>query len=203
MLHPGLYEQIISKAMDCALASTDRRSQTAPIDPAEASKVLAQYVAEVVERGLETLRDRGGDLHAQVALTNRLIDKGLKPNGVYVRQGSSSVPASHELIRQMIKESDGGLFEEMRSLEQSLSFETAASAFKRFGVAFSPENYRALGITRKTDGGCTRILHASFPINAHTQPRSQYSETTATRCSKITENSAAPSSGSLRIPSII
>lgn len=69
MLHPGLYEQIISKAMDRALASTDRRSQTAPIDPAKASKVLAQYVAEVVEHGLETLRDRGGDLHAQVALT--------------------------------------------------------------------------------------------------------------------------------------
>ena len=42
-----------------------------------------------------------------------LKGKGLKPSGVYVRQGTSSVPASPEQIRQMIKESDGDTFEEM------------------------------------------------------------------------------------------
>lgn len=42
--------------------------------------------------------------------------KGLKPSGVYVRQGTSSVPASAEQIRRMIKESDGDNFEAMRSL---------------------------------------------------------------------------------------
>ena len=73
MLHDGLYEQVINKGLDTELSSTDKLSQTAPIDTAEASKVLAKYVAEVVERGLDNLRDNGGDLNAQVALTNQII----------------------------------------------------------------------------------------------------------------------------------
>ena len=77
-----------------------------------------------------------------------LKGKGLKPGGVYVRQGASSVPASQELIRRMIKESDGDTFEDMRSLEQELTFESANIAFKRYGVDFGPEKYRVLGVTR-------------------------------------------------------
>ena len=45
MLHNGLYEQIINKRLDIELAATDKLSQTTPIDSAEASKVLAKYVA--------------------------------------------------------------------------------------------------------------------------------------------------------------
>lgn len=51
--------------------------------------------------------------------TNRpyyLAKKGLRPEGVYVRQGYSSVPATDAAIRQMIKETDGDSFEDMRSL---------------------------------------------------------------------------------------
>ena len=33
-----------------------------------------------------------------------LNDKGMKPSGVFVRHGVSSVPASEEMIRQMIRE---------------------------------------------------------------------------------------------------
>ena len=73
MLHDGLYEQVINKGLNTELASADKLSQTAPIDTAEASKVLAKYVAEVVERGLDNLRDNGGDLNAQVALANQII----------------------------------------------------------------------------------------------------------------------------------
>ena len=73
MLHDGLYEQVINKELDSELAAADKLSQTAPIDTAEASKVLAKYVAEVVERGLDNLRDNGGDLNDQVALANHII----------------------------------------------------------------------------------------------------------------------------------
>ena len=73
MLHDGLYEQVINKGLDTELVSTDKLSQTAPIDTAEASKVLAKYVAEVVERGLENLKDNGGDLNSQVELVNRVV----------------------------------------------------------------------------------------------------------------------------------
>lgn len=77
-----------------------------------------------------------------------LKSKGLKPTGVYVRQGTSSVPASPEQIRQMIKESDGDNFEDARCLEQELTFDAAKTAFQRYGVEFSTEKYRALGITQ-------------------------------------------------------
>ena len=73
MLPNGLYEQIINKALDAELAETDKLSQTAPIDPAEASKVLAKYVAEVVEKGLDNVKDNGGDLTSQVELVNRIV----------------------------------------------------------------------------------------------------------------------------------
>ena len=86
-----------------------------------------------------------------------LQGKGLKPSGVYVRQGASSVPASSEQIRRMIKETDGDLFEEMRSMEQSLTFEAAAIAFRKYGVEFSAQKYRALGITQKNDDLFTNL----------------------------------------------
>lgn len=77
-----------------------------------------------------------------------LKSKGLKPAGVYVRQGTSSVQASPEQIRQMIKESDGDNFEDARCLEQELTFIAAQTAFDRYGVEFSVEKYRTLGITQ-------------------------------------------------------
>lgn len=40
-----------------------------------------------------------------------IAKKGLRPEGVYVRQGYSSVPATDSAIRQMIKETDGDHFE--------------------------------------------------------------------------------------------
>ena len=73
MLHDGLYEQIINKSLDAELASTDKLATTAPIDSAEASKVLAKYIAEVVEKGLDNIVDNGGDVNSQVALANRII----------------------------------------------------------------------------------------------------------------------------------
>lgn len=83
--------------------------------------------------------------------------KGLKPSGVYVRQGTSSVPASAEQIRRMIKESDGDNFEVMRSLEQDLTFSSASAAFKRYGLEFSKEKYLALGMVHKNDGLFTNL----------------------------------------------
>lgn len=77
--------------------------------------------------------------------------KGLKPSGVFVRQGTSSVSASPEQIRAMIKESDGDTFEGMRSMKQDLTFKSAKEAFKRYNIEFSKTKYRALGITTQDD----------------------------------------------------
>lgn len=51
MLSPGLYEQIINTALNRELSVIpDARKSVAPIDKAEASKVLAQYLANVVQK---------------------------------------------------------------------------------------------------------------------------------------------------------
>lgn len=80
-----------------------------------------------------------------------LKSKGLKPSGVYIRQGTSSVQASPEQIRRMIKLSDRDSYEEMRSLEQELTFKTAAETFERHGIPFSEDKYKALGIVNVND----------------------------------------------------
>lgn len=86
-----------------------------------------------------------------------LKSKGLKPNGVYVRQGASSAPASPELIRQMIKDTDGDQFEDMRTMEQELTFEEAEHAFADYGVAFSEDKFIALGLRNLHDDHNTNL----------------------------------------------
>ncbi len=74
MLHPGLYEQVINHQLDTELTEiAEARKSVAPIDKAEASKVLSQYLSEVIESGLDNVRDNGGDLFAQIELTNQIV----------------------------------------------------------------------------------------------------------------------------------
>lgn len=86
-----------------------------------------------------------------------LKSKGIKPSGVYVRQGASSVQASGEQIRMMIKLSDGDVFEDMRSVEQNLTFEQARAVFARQNVDFSEEKFPALGIRNISDKMYTNL----------------------------------------------
>ena len=45
MLHPGLYEQLINRALRQELESVPpERKSVSPVDPAEASEVLLRYV---------------------------------------------------------------------------------------------------------------------------------------------------------------
>ncbi len=75
-----------------------------------------------------------------------IAKKGLRPEGVFVRQGYSSVPATNPAIRRMIKETDGDHFEEMRSLEQNLTFDAAAREFSERNVLFGETQMKTLGI---------------------------------------------------------
>lgn len=73
-----------------------------------------------------------------------LTDKGLKPSGVFVRHGVSSVPATDEAIRQMLRESDGLAFDKSRCLNQDLTFSYTDKYFVDAGLSFTPENRRTL-----------------------------------------------------------
>ena len=80
-----------------------------------------------------------------------IADKGLKPSGVYVRQGSSSVPASEESIRQMIKETDGDSYEKLRSLNQNLTFDYTEQIFKKNNLVFGLSQKKTLGLVGEDD----------------------------------------------------
>lgn len=91
--------------------------------------------------------------------TNRpyyLAKKGLRPEGVYVRQGYSSVPATDTAIRQMIKETDGDSFENMRSINQALTFETTKKEFEKRNIAFGQPQMQTLKLI-SADGIYTNL----------------------------------------------
>ena len=85
-----------------------------------------------------------------------LIKNGLKPSGVYVRQGSASVQASPEQIRQMIKAADGDIFEDNISLNQELTFKKTSDIFHKKNLKFASEQMISLGIMQ-TDGVYTNL----------------------------------------------
>ena len=83
MLYPGLYEQVINNALNRELAEIpEARKSTAPIDTAEAAKVLAQYLTDVVQKGLENVQDNGGGIEAQIQLD--MAKKQILPAGLYI-----------------------------------------------------------------------------------------------------------------------
>ena len=73
-----------------------------------------------------------------------LAAKGVRPEGVYVRQGSSSVPASEAAILQMIRETSGDCYEEALSVNQELTFSATAAYFEKAGVSFGEQQMRSL-----------------------------------------------------------
>ncbi|HBF77500.1 MAG TPA: AAA family ATPase [Clostridiaceae bacterium] len=80
-----------------------------------------------------------------------LSDKGLKPAGVYVRSGTTSVPASEDAIRMMIKMTDGDSFETNRSLVQELTFNTLDEELRKRGLEFTKIQMKNLGILSDDD----------------------------------------------------
>ena len=102
-----------------------------------------------------------------------LGSKGLKPSGVYVRNGTSTDPATDTAIRKMIKETDGDCFEDMRSLEQNLTFKAATAQFSKSNVAFDEAKMQTLGLVSHdgiysnaamllSDQCCSTIKAATF-----------------------------------------
>lgn len=85
-----------------------------------------------------------------------LKSRGIRPDGVYVRQGASSVPASAERIKAMIVETDGTVYENLRSMEQELTFVVAASEFRNKNIEFGAAQQQTLGL-RDKDGLYTNL----------------------------------------------
>ena len=65
---------------------------------------------------------------------------------MYVRNGTSTDPATDTAIHRMIKETDGDSFEAMRSLEQNLTFWAAEAQFAQRNVPFDLAKMQTLGM---------------------------------------------------------
>lgn len=85
-----------------------------------------------------------------------LAEKGMKPAGVFIRVGTSTVQASEVHIRNMIKLTDKESFIELRSIEQSLTFNVAENVFADAGIAFGEAQKVTLGLI-DTDGQYTNL----------------------------------------------
>ena len=85
-----------------------------------------------------------------------IAGKGIRPEGVYIRQGASSVPATETAILRMIKDTDGEKYEDVRSLNQDLTFLEAAKEFETRKVPFGPGQQKTLGIMN-ADGIYTNL----------------------------------------------
>ena len=80
-----------------------------------------------------------------------LADKGLKSSGVYLRHGSSSIPASDEIIKRMIFEHSGLRFEEMVSKNQNLTFEYLEKKFNDNNITLEKNKYKILNIINESN----------------------------------------------------
>ena len=124
-------------------------------DPDSAALQISNMVRDAIKPDLtmflhyKTIEEDGKDIVAVDIQrgTDRpyyIAKKGMRPEGVYVRQGYSAVPATDMAIRHMIKETDGDRFESMRSLNQELTFEAAKKEFQLREVDFELQQMRTL-----------------------------------------------------------
>ncbi len=93
--------------------------------------------------------------------TNRpyyIREKGLKPSGVYVRKGSSSQPMTDEGIREMIRQTGGTSYEEARSLNRSLTFETFKAEMTRRNIELDTQQMHSLNLIGQ-DGLYTNLAY--------------------------------------------
>ncbi|WP_313568442.1 ATP-binding protein [Acetoanaerobium noterae] len=86
------------------------------------------------------------DVQKGVSSPYYLTDKGIRPSGVYVRQGASSVPATDSSILKMIRDTDGDNFEEFRSLNQNLDFDFLKKEFEDANIKLEHSQMRTFNI---------------------------------------------------------
>ncbi len=80
-----------------------------------------------------------------------LTGKGIRPEGVFIRLGSSTIPASQNAILKMIKETSNDSFERGRALFQNLTFKYTKKEFKNRNIQFENAQKRSLHFKDNND----------------------------------------------------
>ena len=108
-----------------------------------------------------------------------LQHKGIRPEGVYVRRGSASIPASQAEILHMIRVTGDAHYEDERSLVQELSFPVLARVFAEHGLELGAVQLRTLGL-RAADGEYTNLARLLSNACVHTIKVAVFQGTTKT-----------------------
>jgi ATP-dependent DNA helicase RecG len=73
-----------------------------------------------------------------------LAEKGMRPSGVYMRLGNTSIPVKESNIRKMIIDNQGLTYETTRALKQNLTFDYFLDQFRSIDVIVDKSNMRSL-----------------------------------------------------------
>ncbi len=152
MLHDGLYERVINRDLDQALASTDRLVQTGPLDAAEAPSVLARYIAGVIELGLKNVADQGGKLQDQIHMANRIIATIQAETGETDFAGLSVAERAEELLALFDRKNRIQAIDEKAKVIRPETSIAHSSLFT--GAIHEPQMYSEL---KKEIASCNRI----------------------------------------------
>lgn len=153
LLRPGIYEQVINEKIRQELEKIPaERKEAAPIDRAEAPKVLSRYMAEVVQKKLNEISEGKDGLEAQVRLVNRIIHILGQTDGA--DRSGLSVDSRAEQMLALMRENDprlasGRTADDMERPETSLA---ESSLFT--GAAREPQMFSEL---KKEIRSCSRI----------------------------------------------
>lgn len=154
MLHHGLYEQIINNQLTRELAVIpEARKAVAPIDKAEASKVLAQYLSDVVQRGLDNVLDNSGDISDQIALTNQIVEL-IQNTTKEADFAALGVDQRAEQLLALLREGDPRLAVGKTAEDLSRSESSIAQSSLFTGAIHEPQMYTEL---KKEIGSADRI----------------------------------------------
>ncbi len=144
MLHHGLYEQVINHALSSELSNIpEARKEVAPIDKAEASKVLAQYLADVVQKGLNNVIDNGGDISTQVSLANQIVEL-IRNTTKEADFAALSVDRRAELLLALLRESDPRLAVSKTAADIARPETSIAQSSLFTGAIHEPQMYTEL-----------------------------------------------------------
>ncbi len=153
LLRPGLYEQVINERIKQELEKIPaERRQAAPIDGAEAPRVLARYVAGVVQKKLNELSEGRNGVAGQVRLVNRMIDMLGQDDGA-VRSGLSVDRRAEQLLALLgAQDPDLAMGKTARDLERPETSLAESSLFT--GAVREPQMFSEL---KREIRSCSRI----------------------------------------------
>lgn len=82
--------------------------------------------------------------------------KGIRPEGVYIRKGSSAIPASEATIKEMLMQTSGRSYESARSIEQNLTFNALEKEMSLHNLEFGESQMQTLHLIGR-DGLYTNL----------------------------------------------